>query len=381
MTKTGHPGPRSASIYGFAVHIFVAGECVLSPRRHRFCKAYIAWLFYGYASVLHIPQPMSEPPAQQGIQLGDSVMMPTRTIVGSHESAVAFFLEQEDMLPESVAYDPKDGSFYVGSVRKGKIVRRDKKGTESDFIKPRQDGLWSVIGIKINPTRRILWVCSFEGDELEGRQKRDRSASGIFAFNLDTGKLIRKWVMDATGEQHGFNDLVVTRGNDVYATHMFKDSAIYRLTEKDKKLEMFSAPPELKEPNGITITPDEKTLYVAGLDGIVSIDIASKKSQMLKAPEGENTGAIDGIYCSRGGLLGIQGSSINFYELDETQTRITVTNVLEMNHPLMKIPTTGVIVGNEFYYVANANFDAVKPDGTLDPALLLEPAILKLKLN
>jgi sugar lactone lactonase YvrE len=266
-------------------------------------------------------------------------------------------------------------------VRKGKIVRRDKNGNVSDFIKPRQDGLWAVIGIKAHETRRMLWVCSFEGSDLEGYKKRDRNGSGIFAFNLDTGKLIRKWVMDVPGEEHGFNDLVVTRGNDVYATHMFKDAAIYRITDKEQKLEMFVAPPELKEPNGIAITPDEKTLYVAGLDGVVSIDIASKKSQMLKAPEGEKTGEIDGIYCYRDGLLGIQNNSINYYELDETRSRITVTNVLEMNHPLMKIPTTGVIVGDDFYYVANANFRAVKADGTLDPTLLTEPAILKLKLH
>ncbi len=353
----------------------------MSPRRHRFFKAYVAWLFYGYASVLHIPQPQSEPPAQQNVQLRDSVGMPTRTIDASHKSTVAFFLQEKDLLPESVAYDSKDGSFYVGSVRKGKIVRRDKNGNESDFIQPRQDGLWAVIGIKTHETRRILWVCSFEGSALEGYKKRDRNSSGIFAFNLDTGKLIRKWVLDVAGQQHGFNDLVVTHANDVYVTHMFKDSAIYRITDKEQKLELFVAPPELKEPNGIAITPDEKTLYVAGLDGLMSIDVATKKAQMVNAPEYEKTGEIDGLYYYRGGLLGIQENSVNYYEFDETHARIAVTNVLEMNHPLMKIPTTGVIVGDDFYYVANANFRAVRADGTLDPALLTDPAILKLKLH
>ena len=347
---------------------------------HRASKTYVAWWFYAMASVAHAA-PQTHEPVAQNIQLGDSVMLPTRTIVGSHESTVAFFLKQKDMLPESVAFDSKDGSFYIGSVRKGKVVRRDKSGNETDFIKPRQDGLWAVIGIKAHETRRVLWVCSFEGSDLEGYKERGQSGSGVFAFNLDTGKLIRKWVLDIAGEHHGFNDLVVTRANDVYVTHMFNGAAIYRITDKDQKLELFVAPPELKEPNGIAITPDEKTLYVAGLDGLMSIDIASRKSQAVKAPEGENTGAIDGLYCYKGGLLGIQNTSINFYQLDETHSRIAVTNVLETNHPLMKIPTTGVIVGDDFYYVANANFGAIKADGTLDPALLVEPAILKLPLH
>jgi sugar lactone lactonase YvrE len=299
----------------------------------------------------------------------------------AHESAVAFYLDEKDLLPESVAYDAKDGSFYVGSTRKGKIVRVDRSGAASDFIKPRQDGLWSVIGIKIHPTRRVLWACSFDGRKLEGHTAADRTGSGLFAFNLDTGKLIRKWVLDAPGEQHGFNDLVVTRGNDVYATHMFKDAAVYRIMQRDQKLEVFATPEGLREPNGIAITPDERTLYVAGDDGIIAIDIATKKSRPVKAPEIENTGGIDGLYYYDSSLVGIRENSVNRYSLDGAGSTITFTQVLEQNHPLMKIPTTGVIVGDEFYYVANAQFNTVKPDGTLDTASLAEPAILKLKLK
>lgn len=356
----------------------------MSPRRRRFLKSYIAWTFYAYASVVHgAPQskPPAQPPAQPGIQLGDSVVMPMRAVNMAHESAVAFYLDEKDLLPESIAYDAKDGSFYVGSTRKGKIVRVDKNQAVSDFIRPRQDGLWEVIGIKVHATRRVLWTCSFEDKDLEGYQKRDRNASGIFAFNLDTGKLIRKWVLDAPGEQHGFNDLVVTRGNDVYATHMFKDAAVYRIMQKDQKLEVFATPEGLREPNGIAITPDERTLYVAGDDGIIAIDIATKKSRPVKAPEIENTGGIDGLYYYESSLIGIRENSVNRYSLDDAGSTITFTQVLEQNHPLMKIPTTGVIVGDEFYYVANAQFNAVKPDGTLDTPALTEPAILKLKLK
>jgi len=306
--------------------------------------------------------------------------MPIRAINAAHESTVAFFLPEKDLLPESVAYDAKDGSFYVGSVRKGKIVRY-KNGHVSDFIAPRQDGLWSVIGIKVHTTRRVLWVCSLEDQDLDGYQKRDRHASGIFAFNLDTGRLIRKWVLDVAGEEHSFNDLVVTRGNDVYATHKFKDAAIYRITQKVQKLELFAAPEGLREPNGITISPDEKTLYVAGADGIVAIDVATKASRSVPAPEGENTGGIDGLYYYRDSLIGILGNSINRYRFDDTHSRIVMTDVMERNHPLMRIPTTGVIVGDKFYYVANSQFDAVQPDGSLDTASLSEPVILKLKLR
>jgi len=349
-------------------------------RRNHGVNMIAAWTLCALASVVHAA-PQNEPPVQPSFQLGDSVTMPIRAVNAAHESAIAFYLSEKDMLPESVAYDAKDGSFYVGSMRKGKVVRYDPRGRASDFIAPRQDGLWEVVGIKAHTTRRVLWVCSYEGSELEGYHKRDRTASGIFAFNLDTGKLVRKWVLDVAGEQHGFNDLVVTRGNDVYATHMVKDAAIYRITQKDQKLEMFAAPQGLREPNGIAISPDERTLFVAGADGIIAIDVATAKSRPVAVPDTEKTGGIDGLYYYRGSLIGILGNSINRYRLDDSQTRITLTEVLEQNHPLMSIPTTGVIVGDEFYYVANSQLDAVRPDGTLDTARLSEPAILKLKLR
>jgi sugar lactone lactonase YvrE len=362
----------------------MTGKAVMSPRRHLFFKSYFAWLFYAYASVVHAaPQsePPGQPPAQPAIQLRDSVIMPTRTINMAHESAVAFSIPEKDLLPESVAYDAKDGSFYVGSTRKGKIVRVDAAGMTTSFIAPRQDGLWSVIGIKIHPTRRVLWACSVDGKKLAGHKPGDTMAGGIFEFNLDTGKLIRKWVLDAPGEQHFFNDLVVTRGNDVYATHMRKDPGIYRITQKDQKLEVFATPEGLEAPNGIAITPDERTLYVAGEDGVIAIDIATRKSKPVIAPEGEKTGGIDGMSYYHASLLGIRDNSVNRYRLDASGARITATDVLELNHPLMKVPTTGVVVGDDFYYIANAQFDAVKDDGSLDTASLIEPTILKLKLK
>jgi len=319
-----------------------------------------------------------QPPA---LQLGDSVSMPIRAINAGHESSVAFFLPENDLLPESVAYDVKDGSFYVGSTRKGKVVRRDAKGNVTDFITPRQDGLGMVIGIKIHPMRRILWVCSFTGPGLEGLSPDEPRTGGVFAFNLDTGRLINKWVMSDKDKVNAFNDLVVTRGNDVYATHMVAEPSVYRIAREGGKLELFAKPDGLREPNGITISPDEKTLYVAGADGIIAIDVATRTSRPVPAPENENTGGIDGLYFYGESLIGIRDESINRYHLDDKWSRIVTTEVLEAHHPLMHIATTGVIVGSDFFYIANSCVDAVKPDGGLVTDQLTEPAILKLALR
>lgn len=309
--------------------------------------------------------------------LRDSVTMPET----AHQSTVAFFLDEKDFLPESVAYDPKDRSFYVGSTRKGKIVRVDASGNETDFIAPRQDGLWMVIGIKIHPTRRVLWACSFDGESLEGHEASDTRASGVFAFNLDTGKLIRKWTLENPGEVHAFNDLVLTRGNDAYVTHMFDDAAIYRIADKTQELEVFARVEGLRDPNGIAMTPSESTLFVAGADGIYAVDRKTGTSRVLQASPGDSLGAVDGLYYYRGSLIAVHMTSVRRHRLDKNATRVVSTEILETNHPLFDIPTTGVIVGDDFFYVANAQFNKVQKDGSLLTDQLNEPAILKLRLK
>jgi hypothetical protein len=314
--------------------------------------------------------------------LGDSVAAPIEGVVAESASTVAFFIDEKDLLPESVAYDLKDKSFYVGSTRKGKIVRVDESGNASDFIAPRQDGLWMVIGIKINPTRRILWVCSYDGENLEGYKPGDTRAAGVFAFNLDTGKLVRKWTIETPGEVHAFNDLVVTRGNDVYITHMFDDAAIYRISDKAQELEVLARPAGLKDANGITMTPNEATLFVAGADGIYAVDRSTGASRPLQAAADNPLASIDGLHYYRGSLIAVHPTSVRRHRLDEANTRVVSTEILEADHPLFDNPTSGVVVGDEFFYVANGQFGAVQKDGSLPPMdQLNEPAILKLRLR
>src|ERR1700728_4362149 len=43
-------------------------------------------------------------------------------------SAPAFSVQEGDLVPESVAYDPNGGRFYFGSTRKGKVIQCSPSG-------------------------------------------------------------------------------------------------------------------------------------------------------------------------------------------------------------------------------------------------------------
>ena len=69
--------------------------------------------------------------------------------------APAFTLHEKDFIPEGIAYDPRTQTFYLGSVYKRKIVSVNQKGEAKDFA-TEQDGLWSVMGMKVDASRRLL---------------------------------------------------------------------------------------------------------------------------------------------------------------------------------------------------------------------------------
>jgi len=301
-----------------------------------------------------------------------------------NHSLIAFTLPEKDLLPESVAYDPLEQTFYVGSTRKGKIVKVDKQGKVTDFIAPRQDGLWMVIGMKVDAARRALWVNSSYGDNLIGYQKSNGSPAGVFKFDLRSGKLIRKYVLDKPGETHFFNDLVINRRGDVFITHMFKEPALHRIAAGRDELELLARPENFSEPNGIALSEDERVLFVATDEGISALDVAHLARHQLTAPPEVSLKGIDGLYFYKRSLIAIHPGRklVRRYFLDDAMKSVTRAETIEAHHPMFNVPTTGVVVKDTFYYVANAQFGSFNKDGSLfPPERLYEPVILKVALS
>lgn len=303
-------------------------------------------------------------------------------------SFIAFAVPEKDLLPESIAYDSVTGAFFIGSTRKGKILKIDKEGKITDFITQKENDLWMVTGIQADIPKRFLWVCSAGGDNLvhyERRDDFDGRPSGIFKFNLDTGKLIKRYILDKESEIHFFNDMVIAKDGTVYITHMFREYAIYKIGEDDR-LEKFVDLSDFPYPNGITISDDNKHLFVAHSGGVARIDLESGEVKNLKVPEEVKIAgkeSMDGIYYFKGSLVGVQPDirTVQRFYLNKEEDAITESAILEVNHPMMDNPTTGEIVAGYFYYIANAQFGSFNDDGSLyDLDQLYEPVILKTQL-
>jgi hypothetical protein len=56
------------------------------------------------------------------------------------------------------------------------------------------------------------------------------------------------------------------------------------------------------------------------------------------------------------------------FALDPSGWRVRRAEVLERGHPAFRYPTTGVLVGDTLYYVANPGWDRLEDDGSVRPA-------------
>jgi YVTN family beta-propeller protein len=315
----------------------------------------------------------------------DGVAWSDAPIIG--RSQVAFTIPEKDLIPEGIAYDPVTQTFFVSSTYKRKIVRIDRKGRAEDFAKEAQDGLLGVVGMKVDAKRRLLWVLSSHAGANMPMKNMVESESGrslVCKYDLTTGQLVKKYALDNKPESHFLNDLTINVAGDVFITDSLTN-AIYHVSGQTDELELFVKVGG--SPNGITLSEDEKLLFVAIRGSIGVVDLKTKNVAAVELPPNESFGA-DGLYFWKGSLVAIQPGNgekmIARYVLNRDMNRVDRIEPVEVVHPAFQQPTTGVIVGNSFYYIANSQLQlfrrSIKPDGSYPIERLRDVVILKARL-
>lgn len=298
--------------------------------------------------------------------------------------APAFTVHEKGLVPEGLAYDPSTRTFYLGSVYKRKIVSLNQKGEAKDFA-TEQDGLWSVMGMKVDDRRRLLWVASAAHPQMSNYKAEENGTSGLFKFDLRTGKLIKKYILPNKPKPHWLGDLVLNARGDVFATDSISPEIYFISREKDE-IELFLAGPPFVNLQGLDFTPDEKHLFVADYaKGIFLIDLSTKKCVDLSPAPNLTLLGIDGLYSYKGTLLAVQNGInpprlVRLY-LSQNMHRVERLETIEANDPAFDEPTLGVLVKDSFYLIANSQWGAIDGKGQLAPVdKLKEPTVLKIKL-
>ncbi len=300
-----------------------------------------------------------------------------------NNSQKAFSIPNKDLITEGIAYNPKTKTFYLSSIHLRKIISVNQKGETKDFSRE-SDGLWSVSGMKVDVRQQILWVCSSVFPQMKGFKKEADGQSGIFKYDLKTGRLLEKYLLSNETEKHVLGDLVLNQKGEVFASDSVSPY-IYFIDSTTNKLVVWIKNDSFSSLQGMALTADEKTMWVADYSkGIFKIEMATKRIIQLKPAQNVTLIGIDGLYLFRGKLIGIQNGTnpqrVVSFSINPEATQITGFTTLEANHPDFNEPSLGVIIGTSLFYIANTQWELVNEKAELQTEKLKNPVILKLKL-
>jgi Major royal jelly protein len=301
------------------------------------------------------------------------------------KSTTAFSIHEKGLITEGLAYDPVDQTFFVSSAHKRKILSVSKSGEVSTFA-TEQDGLFSVLGMKVDPSRRHLWITTSASPQMVNFKKDEDGTSGIFKFDLRTKKLLKKYVLPNTGKKHTLGDLTIHSNGDVFTTDSISP-AIYVIPHQKDQLELFLENIEFVSPQGLAFSTDEQHLFMADYStGLFDVDVKTKKVFHFTPLARATLLGIDGLYFYNGVLIGVQNGvtphRIVRIVLNRDLRRVERLDVLEANNPLFLEPTLGVVVKDDFFFIANSQWPLVDESGKLAPDdKLQDPLVLKMKLS
>lgn len=291
----------------------------------------------------------------------------------------SFEIDEKDLIPEGIAYDPVSDHFFLSSIYKQKIVRVSRGGEYSDFIKSGQDSLQECLGLKVDEKRRRLWAVS---------NSADLRHSYIHIYDLDTKQLLGRLSLSEKNP-HLLNDLALTTRGDAYVTDT-EGNGIYFVPADLSHMNLYLRSDSLlAEVNGITISPDNSKLYAAStLSGINIVELKSKTITPLENWLSVDTRGIDGLVIYRNSLIGIRNGVRGLpafhavrYFLNNGGNEILEAELIDPGCDLVEVPTTGVIAGDKFYLLAVTSLGVHIRKRMNETNLLNNPVVLQYALS
>jgi sugar lactone lactonase YvrE len=233
----------------------------------------------------------------------------------------------------------------------------------------------------VDTARRTLWVATTALPRVEGFAASDSGRVGVYGYDLESGRLRRKaWMPRDSSTVHTFGDVAVASNGDVYVSDS-QAPWIAKLTLGADSLERFATHPLFRSLQGMAITADDRTMFVADYShGLLRVDLSSRSVTVLGSPVSATTLGVDGLYLHRGALIGVQNGvtppRLVRFCLDASARRVSRMETLDRNPSIVDEPTLGAVVGDSVFYVATSEWEKFDDSGKRVAGPALRPAMV-----
>ncbi len=218
-----------------------------------------------------------------------------------------------------------------------------------------------------------MWATEAAIAGFPGVSKDDAGKSALVAYNLQTGKLIRR----IDGPEHSaLGDLVLTPAGDVIVADG-EGGGVYRARRNGAALERIDAG-DFVSPQTPALHPDGHHVYIPDYAiGIALLDLNDKSVRWISTESRYALSGIDGLYFFNRRLIATQNGTsperVIVFNLDDSLARIQSESIVARATDNLGDPTHGVIVGHDFFFIANSGWDAVNDHGQPKPNVTPTP--------
>lgn len=251
-------------------------------------------------------------------------------------SAAFTFSKERDVRSEGIAWDPVEERLYFSGGPRS-LLRVDRTGQLSELPVEPDGPKFERLGLRVDAEKRRIWTLA-----------ADFSAGSVLSvYDLRDGRLLRR-IREGSAERRSvLNDLVFLHDGTAFVTDTERNQVL-RLAPDAEAFEVWAE--GFRGPNGIALSADQGTLYVADFFGIHALDVATRTRRLLETSTPLN--AVDGLIEHRGTLVAIQNNlgRPRVLRIHPAEARV---EVLESKNPLLNVPSTGVAAGDEFFFMAN----------------------------
>jgi sugar lactone lactonase YvrE len=281
-----------------------------------------------------------------------------------------------DMMPEDLTFEKSAGTFVASSVQHHTLYRVSlpKKGSQECAIEeiPLEASAkhWPVFAVSADTKRNLLWMSASAVEGFNGVAESDKGKAALLAVNSSTGKVIRRFDLEASGPAV-LGDMCVAEDGSVYVTDSL-GGGVYRVQGDVASAKLEKIADGLFSPQTPVLASDGKRLFAADYSmGIAVIDVTKVggKVEYLRHPENIAVTGLDGFYRAGDSLLGIQNGTeperIVRLKMNPEQTEITSAEIVARASPLVGEATHAVAVDGMYYVSANVGWDKVDDHGQL----------------
>src|SRR2546421_1946013 len=178
------------------------------------------------------------------------------------------------IFPESLT-STKNGDLYFGSLGQDSVYRAASTSTQATtWIKPKTNGLTTVLGVLADEKAGVLWVCTSASGGRNGAPYVGETA--LKAFNLKDASFKASYPFPGNGL---CNDIAVAKDGTVYATDTTQ-GRVLRLKKGTNALDVWATDPKiLATADGIALLADGN-VYVnsVGQSTLMRIDVMKDSS-------------------------------------------------------------------------------------------------------